>query len=411
MECNFAYGADHPANYGIDYKFLNMISEDTLNNYLSRAMIDSCFDYLDDMDFVYDNLRMILNTGTKYVARAYTTWLPDAKQIETYPVIKQCIDEVHEKDPDVIFEGCIFETAWHGMDTINIPEWVFEAFDMPAENRSFNYQEMIFQDGTMKDEFGPGISCPDVRRLETKLYMYFRAKMLIDIGFEALHMGQTWRIGMYDEGYREYEDLLTRIRMYAHQKARRNLVLMNGHNPIKPLMTDDKKHLLDFVCSPACLFDEQNGKQHLPSELNPQKAYIKKGFGPYGVPYPGISVNGEYTETMPYLVEFDNWMQAPGDLMAQISNATDKICVPWGYDEISWYVNQPEWYRIKFLRYMFETVQSFDKNGHFEMPGLRTGFHISTGQVQPHCASATTGKFNWGEEPMIRQIWIDNKSE
>lgn len=405
----FAYGSNHPANKNLNYFYNGTISEEVINNYLDRAMVVSLFDCINnDVDFTEDNLRMILNTGAKYIARAYTVWLPDASQASTYPKIAATIEKAHEKDPDIIFEACIFETAWQGMNTIAIPNWVFTAFGQTPETRNFDYQKMLFSDGTMKDEFGTGISCPDITQLETRMFIYYRARVLMDMGFESLHIGQTWKVGQNDTGYSCYSQVLDLIRAYAKGNTRRGMVLINSHHNGE-FKTADGKFLVDFICSPACLYDQQNGAAHMPEEYNPQKANVRYSFGPYGTTNGGITPSGWYTSQMPYLVEFDNWMGPPTDIAGELSSTTGTMCVPWGYDEISWYMNQPKWYRLRTLNYMYRTVQRYDANGHFEMPGLRSGFYIPDATIQYHSASRTESSFSWAEEDTIRQIWIQSK--
>lgn len=404
----FSYGSNHPANRNLNYFYNGTITNEVLNNYLDRAIVVSLFDRInDDVDFTEDNLRMILNTGAKYIARSYTVWLPDASQEQTYPQIAAMIERAHKKDPDIIFEACIFETAWQGMNTIEIPDWVFNAFGQTPETRNFDYQKMLFPDGTMKDEFGAGISCPDITQLETRMFIYYRARVLMDMGFESLHIGQTWRVGQNDAGYQYYAQVLNMIRTYAQGHTRRGMVLINSHHN-GDFKTADGKYLVDFICSPSCLYDQSNGAAHLPQEYNPQNADIRYSFGPYGTTGGGITPSGWYTEKMPYLVEFDNWMESPADIAGQLSSTTGIMCVPWGYDEISWYMNQPKWYRLRTLDYMYRTVQCYDTNGHFEMPGLRSGFYIPDATVQYHSASRTNGSFNWAEEDTIRQIWVQS---
>jgi hypothetical protein len=47
----------------------------------------------------------------------------------------------------------------------------------------------------------------------------------------------------------------------------------------------------------------------------------------------------------------------------------------WGYDEITWFAQQPEAYRNEWLRYAWNWLKKHDPSGFLEMPGGRMLTH------------------------------------
>ena len=63
-------------------------------------------------------------------------------------------------------------------------------------------------------------------RPETKLWFYFLAASFIDVGFEAIHFGQTELMNRNDRNLDHYAQVLALIRAYAAKHARRHMVLL-----------------------------------------------------------------------------------------------------------------------------------------------------------------------------------------
>ncbi|MEG1887703.1 MAG: cytidylate kinase family protein [Oscillospiraceae bacterium] len=323
--------------------------------------------------------------------------------------IKKLIEKIHTYDSDIVFEACIFETVWKGFNTFEIPEWVFEAFNMPVESRCFDFQKMLFSDGRFLNIFGEGISAPDITKIETQMFFYFRACEFVDMGFEALHIGQEPLVGAADIDNGCYAKLLKMIRDYAKKHARRGVVLINAHAYPFDMRGPQGELLLDFSSQPSCLSTDPEDRHHLPSENDPQEAFVYVGNGIYQNHPGGLTPSGEQCETQSYFVEFDNFMPSVESLEQFKSPGAGRFA-PWGFDEISWFANQPAWYRRDFLKYMHERVQSFDKNGFFEMPGLRTAYLISTQKQEDYFASSEyDSHIAFGDENTIRDIWIESK--
>ena len=129
----------HPANAGLDFAFDGWISEEVLRNYLSRAMTLGFFNPMHFSDPLYRQqcLAVIQNCGVKYVGRANTAWIPEGGEQAFYDTIRHAVDDLHEVDPDIILEACIFETAYLCFGDFEIPQFVCEAFDQPYTGRHF----------------------------------------------------------------------------------------------------------------------------------------------------------------------------------------------------------------------------------------------------------------------------------
>ena len=188
---------NHPANKGLNFTFQNTVSEEVLCNYLSRSMIAHLF----GTGRTEEDLRMIYHTGAKYIGRAGCSWAPNGAEYEEFPAHKQQIAAAHAVDPELVFEACIFETVYKSMEEIPIPSWVFEAFGQPVEKRNFKFDNMVFEDGTFADRWGADTGVPDITRIETQMFFYYRACTYIGMGFEGLHMGQIHLIGAHDNGW------------------------------------------------------------------------------------------------------------------------------------------------------------------------------------------------------------------
>ena len=113
---------------------------------------------------------------------------------------------------------------------------------------------------------------------------------------------------------------------------------------------------------------------HAASENNPQKCEISLNGDAkalYNGEVKGISPSGWSTDKYPYLVEWDN----DGGDKSDHSKKENR----WGYDEISWIANQPQWYRHQFMKDVTKQVKGFGNNGHVVLPGRRTAHILGTG--------------------------------
>ncbi len=396
----------HPANTGRDYGFRDTISEEVLIGYLSRAVNHFYFESLRAED-IAQNKRFVLSTGAKFIGRASTMWVMGENDEAVIKQYAEAISDLHGSDPDVIFEACIFETVFTAVERISIPGWVFEAFGAEPEKRCFRYGAMLFEDGRFTDHWGKGAGVPDMTRTETQMWFYYRAALFIDAGFECLHTGQVHLIGAADTGFRCWTKVMNMIRAYASAHARRRLVLLNAHT--HGITGDDGFLLFDFHRFPLRGAVPEEEVSHKPGETDPQRIVLRKGYSDslFGRSLGGKTRSGLTTGMLPYLVELDNYCGHEPELVDRADAAW------WGFDEISWFANQPPSYRQYWLGYAYEWVKNADGGkGSLEMPGTRTAALRSGSDLMTIC-QGTFYPYDRAYSPkgsdteqVIRDIWI-----
>ncbi len=382
-----------------NYSFDGSISLEVLNNYLNRAMTFSTL--CSNSEEVFEiHKQMLLDVGIKHVARAGGFWTEIEYEAKHYNHIKKNIDALHAADPDIILEACIFEIVNARANEIKIFEETFKAFGEAVEDRTFDVNKMVFPDGYGLNQWGNGQHIPDITQRETQMYFYQRACVFIDLGYEALHLGQTNLIGKNDENLECWTKVIHLIRAYAGKNARRHYVLINCHFPTHNFVGTDGVMLVDFTSFPLCLYVKSGQKDHMASEDNPQECDIHPNTGGevYNKHIHGISPSGFETNDYPYLVEFDNYGVKPADF--------GKAVHRWGYDEICWWGHQPQWYRQQFVEYIIKRIDSFKENGHLALPGCRWMAKLPNSDkgADYYCNDPQKFAAGWGEEAFYKEL-------
>jgi hypothetical protein len=384
----------------LGYHFDGTISREVLENYLERSVTMAYFLVAGkaegNREYPYreDDIRLIRNIGAKFIGRAIYRWNGEDRLNDPnfWAGAKALIDKVHAFDPDVIFQGCLFETISRRVNSVKIPSWVSMEFGLPVEDRTFSYEAMLNKDGRLVNHWGRS-SVPDVTRPETQLWFYYLACSYINLGCEALHLGQVRLIGMADPDLKEWSRLLARIRAYAKTHARRHLVLLDAHVPTWGMIVDDVG-LLDFNSFPLRIKEVPEKPYEAVLEVNHLDAIFKKSKG-------CISPSGWKCQSLPYLVEFDNYGRSRNPNVADLNSH-----FVWGWDEISWFSLRDEEYRNRWLEYANNWIKQTDPNGHLQMPVSRM---IS-------CPNDTNGSYRantrspdcpigYSQEETIRKIW------
>ena len=177
-----------------------------LENYLSRAIsMEGLLNGRGDLD---DNIRMLKDTGAKFIGRALCLWGGEADLLRNLERAREQVPRVHAADPEMVLQACIFEIVTTQVEQVPVPEWAFAALGRPVEKRNFRYADMLYPDGRRVDHWGRGQSVPDVSRPETKLWFYFLAASYIDLGIEAIHFGQTELMNGNDRDLAHYSEVL-----------------------------------------------------------------------------------------------------------------------------------------------------------------------------------------------------------
>jgi hypothetical protein len=344
----------------------NGISREVLENYLEKAvtmvylLVPNNPEGNRSYPFHADDIRMLKNIGAKFIGRAIYRW--GGEKLLNDPLFwdsaRSVIGNFHAYDPDMIFQGCLFEIITEEVNQVPIPEWVFHAFNLPVESRNFSYQAMLNQQGILVDHWHKGSSVPDISEKETQLWFYFLACSYINVGCEAFHLGQIELIEMNDPDRNAWSEVISRIRQYAKEHARRHWVLLDAHVPKGGMLKGDQT-LLDFNSFPLRI-------KAIPEKPYEGKLQVNYLDGIYTKCKGGISPSGWTCDHLPYLVEFDNYGRGK---TPNIADSTSFFI--WGWDEISWFSLQSERYRNEWLKYARNWIRQTDPNGHLEMPGNR----------------------------------------
>ena len=341
-----------------DYSFDGKPSAEVLDNYLDRAVTmmgllsDTYPDKEADIDF-------IVETGAKFIGRAVCVWggeniYNDKEWLER---AKSFAAAVHEAAPDAVLQGCCFEYYTSRVEEIPIPAWTFESLGLPAEERCFDMESMYYPDGTFVGFWYDGNSVPDIRQTETQLWYSFLIGTFVEMGCEAVHLGQTMLVGSQDTDWKAYDEFLAKMHAYYDPKARRHYVLYDAHGGEEGMFTPDGRSVLDYNAFPMRI-EETPEDGHLTARLRP--GFTDAMYGAY--PHP-------------YLVEFDNWGVSdhpgePADRTDPDLDFSEQIFV-WGYDEISWLYALPEQQRQEWLKYAYGWIKDNDPWCHMQMPGTR----------------------------------------
>ena len=382
------------------------ISREVLENYLDRSITYSSLLDMKTAEPAHfnDNVRMLKNTGAKFIGRVIARW--ENEQVLKDPAYweqaKQRAQELHAIDPDIVLQGCLFEAISEKVDVLPIPAWVFESYGLKPEKRNFRYADMLSKEGKYVDHWHKGGSVPDISRLETRLWFQYLAGSYINIGCEALHLGQIELIGMHDADRAYWEEVIDHIRSYAKQKARRHWVLLDAHTP-KGGMLKGGKSLIDFNSFPMRICAIPSN----PKPDEPQRAELRVNHldGIYLKSKGCITPSGWKCKSLPYLVEIDNYGKK------EPLNVADTTSYhPWGWDEISWFAKQPEAYRNQWLHYVWTWIKDTDANGHIEMPGYRwICCPNTTHNIYQANTKSKNCPYGYNQEETIKLIWSKDK--
>ncbi len=386
------------------FYFASVISRQTLENYLDRSITMGYFlvpGKPEGYRFPYrdDDVRMIHNLGAKLIGRAVYRWGEESKLGDPafLEYAKNMVDRVHDDDPEVVFQGCLFEHVSTDINNLKIPAWVFTDFGLPVEDRTFSHAAIIKREGRADRGGGRG-GVPIINNLETRLWFYFLAVSYINVGCEALHLGQVGLIGVDDKDLSVYSEFLAKVRTYANLHARRGLVLMDGHVPSGGMIKDGIS-LLDFNSFPIRIKAVPGKPREGVLEVGHLDAIFKRSKG-------CISPSGWKCESLPYLVELDNFGRGPNP---NVADPNSMFC--WGWDEISWFAQQPEEYRNQWLIDAHDWLKKTDPNGRIEMPGTRM-ITCPNETLRTYFANtkSPTCPVGYSQEETIKKIWNQGQS-
>jgi hypothetical protein len=84
----------------------------------------------------------------------------------------------------------------------------------------------------------------------------------------------------------------------------------------------------------------------------------------------------------------------------------------WGWDEISWFAQQPEEYRNRWLHYARNWIKQTDPNGHLQMPGTRM-ITCPNETLRSYFANTKSKAcpVGYSQEETIKKIWSAPRAE
>ncbi|MBQ7547281.1 MAG: hypothetical protein IJT41_09985 [Clostridia bacterium] len=317
----------------------------TLEYYLAHAASAQWITMSDTLD---DDIRVILKLGLKFLGRAAGIWKASEPDDTHFARVRAAAEKIHAADPEIILQACIFEAVYReDLERTPIPPFVFEAFGLPVENRTFRHE-----DCTMC----PGDNMPDIARLETQMWFYYRGRMYIDCGCEAFHMGQIHLYAAKDRGYTAIGRVIEMLRAYGREHARRHKVIFDAHSHS---LVVHGRSLLDYNAMPFTRY---------PVLDRPGEKLVLVREGKSGG---GISPEGVYEKALPFLYEYDNW--GGRDNWAHAHQSEQELAWNqwWGGDQISWFAYQDEDARNRFLDYTFKWTAVNNPDGFFAFPLMR----------------------------------------
>jgi len=321
-----------------------------------------------------DNIRMLGNIGARLAAFVANSFLFVDTPFDVddfFSTVTRVCADIHAALPNMIVGGACYETTAPALNRIPIPDWVFQEFSLPVEVRNFDWQKMSYPDQRVADG-NANSQAIDISQTEARMWYFYMCRRLIDAGYEDIHLGELFTITQSDlPGYRNFIDLLGRIRRYGAHAARRGFVLLQAAT---------------YPANDAGQWDDANGK-HGPvdSQGNLLLDYCYAGTRakenadfPYeaslavyhdvifGRSRGGVHPLGWRCERGPYITQLDN-------------GASPKPGTPigwpyvWGWSEPDWFINQPPAYRQDWLRYAVTWMRRVDPVGHFRPTGHNSG--------------------------------------
>jgi len=188
-------------------------------------------------------------------------------------------------------------------------------------------------------------------------------------------------------------DVLRRCRRYAARNARRHFLLGDAHTPSGGIVIDGET-LFDLHSFPLRI------KEMVES---PQQGILEMGYldSHFGRSKGGATPSGWACESLPYLVELDNF----GKNEKGGTPSVESHWI-WHYDEICWFASQSQGYRNDWLRYAWKWVREHDKAGFLQMPGSRCLADPPPGKSWYFANTASDAcPEGFNQEETIRAIW------
>ena len=367
-------------------------TDKVLDNYLDRAITMNnilTHDYPDkDAD-----IDLIADIGAKFVGRAVCLWggetvLNDPDWVRRAKAVSA---RIHAVSPETVMQGCCFEIVTRSVEQVKVPAWAFESLGLPVEDRNFDYDAMLYPDGSYVAHWASEASVPDIRRTETQLWYSCLIGKFVEMGCEGVHLGQTMLVGEQDSDWKAYDGFIAKMHAYHDPHARRHYVMYDAHAGEEGMFTPDGRSVLDYNAFPMRV-EETPWNGYLTAQLRP--GFTDAMYGTY--PHP-------------YLVELDGWGMSshpgqPSDRTDPDLSFWEQIYV-WGYDEETWFYMMPEQQRNDWLRYAYHWIKENDPWCHLQMPATKP---ISVDNGMMRAIAPTEDVPNaLNLAPVIKELWSE----
>ncbi len=202
-----------------------------------------------------DMIKTFVNIKASLIVRAAS--LSDG--LDFYNAAKQFIIDINAvydcagiRRP--VVQGCIFE-AYPDHGTFPIPADVICAFKNQLLQSGNTYY--FDQNGNCRTDlnfnitnivlgpaFGTLKNCPDITRIEAKMWFYYLAKTYIDMGYKSIHMGQMQDWATLDIHETNTYAIIDMIRQYAASKN--TFVLLTEENYKSKKRIGTQTYLFDY---------------------------------------------------------------------------------------------------------------------------------------------------------------------
>jgi len=293
-----------------------------------------------------------------------------------------------------IVQGSIFENCDSITANIKIPSSVILAFKdhIPASLRSIyldnNNNPKLVYFRKYKIVHGPNNSwysnCPNITKIEAKMWFYHLAKLYVDLGYKSIHMGQMegWA-ATDDASFTHTRIVLKAIRKYA--KSKNTFILMTEENK-KALKVNDT-FLFDHdiralrpreVSNPSVCGDWNNSNplinylQASPCANDLYPAIIDSFvINTRGIAGGYSPLNGCYLELMPYSTYFD-FGGGTSTTAGVPSDGCNNTHSTWGWEDTKWFAfHMGSQCRLYWMGDAIKRLRNFHKgHGFMILPGL-----------------------------------------
>jgi hypothetical protein len=256
---------------------------------------------------------------------------------------------------------------------------------------------------------------PDISKVETQMWFFYRAVTYMTIGYESIHFGQIDLMSFEDADHSILTGLTNRIRRVAAEglpdgtfqpdgSPNYKKVRLELHTESTPPTTPPTFTLNDTIEIPITgsrrkwiLLDAHSHSYYIPGtnilifnfhsfpvswQMTDKYPHLTLDFSyrnhdDFGIVRRsdgGMTYFGWTCEHLPYLLEVDNygapnWQNTP--------ERNDWF--PWGYDQITWWgYALTKQQRDEYIQYLHHRLRFLDKNGFFQVPAVRHNVHTSS---------------------------------